>query len=210
MKPTTKQRILDAALKRFNEDGYVHVRLHQIAEEAEMSVGNMAYHYPHKHLILEAIYEQLRNAQEELLTALNHTPVFETFDYFTRQSFALQRQYRFFYQDTLELMRESEALKASHQEFIQLQELQLEVFLSFNEARGALDWGTNVGPLCRRARQLRRSMDSWMYLQIVEGRDPGNPEAFCRYAWRPIEPFLSPTGKEEFARLAPKGLVVGS
>ena len=199
MKTTpTKQRILDAALLLFNEQGYVHVRLQHIAEAAGMSVGNMAYHYPHKEDILHAIYRQLRHRQEKLLGEINLTPVFENFDYFLRQSFQLQQQYRFFYQDTLELMRESEALKAEHQELIQFQQMQLEVLLTFNQARGALAWNEAANPACRIARQVRRSMDSWLYLQMVEGYKPDDLNAFRKNVWRVVQPYFTEMGWQEF------------
>ncbi len=197
----TKQRILDAALRLFNEQGYVHVRLQQIAEAAEMSVGNMAYHYPHKLDILHAIYRELRQGQEALLGEVGLAPVFGNFDYFLRMSFQLQQKHRFFYQDTLELMRESGALRADHQELIQHQQLQLEVLLAFNQARGALAWDGASNPTCRIARQLRRAMDSWFYLQMVEGRDPEDLQAYRRNTWRVMQPYFTETGRQEYESL---------
>ena len=38
----TKEKIRKAALKRFNEEGIVNVRLQHIAGEAFLSVGNLA------------------------------------------------------------------------------------------------------------------------------------------------------------------------
>ncbi|MEL7123903.1 MAG: TetR/AcrR family transcriptional regulator, partial [Bacteroidota bacterium] len=49
---STKQKILDAALKLFNQDGIVNVRLQHIADEAFVSVGNLAYHYSNKESIV--------------------------------------------------------------------------------------------------------------------------------------------------------------
>jgi len=41
----TKKKIIVAALKLFNQNGLVNVRLQHIADEAFISIGNMAYHY---------------------------------------------------------------------------------------------------------------------------------------------------------------------
>ena len=188
-------------MERFNERGYVHIRLQHIAEAAEMSVGNMAYHFPHKPDILHALYGQLRQEQEARLGEIGLTPVFGNFDYFLRQSFLLQLKYRFFYQDTLELMRESETLRVEHLQLIEFQHLQLEVLLAYNQARGALEWDTSALPLCRLARQLRRAMDSWFYLQQVEGRQPGDEGAFCSNAWRVLYPWFTEAGLQEYSAL---------
>ena len=51
----TKRRILDAALDLFNENGLVNVRLQHIADQAQMSVGNLAYHYANKEAIVTAL-----------------------------------------------------------------------------------------------------------------------------------------------------------
>ena len=43
--PTTKQKIVHASIKLFNENGVANVRLQQIADEIGISVGNLAYHF---------------------------------------------------------------------------------------------------------------------------------------------------------------------
>lgn len=58
MKPT-KQKILDSALRLFNEKGIVNVRLQHIADESIVSVGHLAYHYANKEAIINALYRAL-------------------------------------------------------------------------------------------------------------------------------------------------------
>lgn len=55
----TKQKILDASVRLFNENGIDSVRLQQIAEEVGISVGNLAYHYKNKEAIIELVYDQV-------------------------------------------------------------------------------------------------------------------------------------------------------
>ena len=73
----TKQKILDSAVKLFNQDGLVNVRLQHIADEAFVSVGNMTYHYRTKELIVQAIWEQLVKKQRDLLAEFRIVPLFE-------------------------------------------------------------------------------------------------------------------------------------
>ena len=55
----TKEKILSAALRLFNEYGLDAVTLRQIASEIGISQGNLNYHFPKKEAIVEALYQQL-------------------------------------------------------------------------------------------------------------------------------------------------------
>ena len=50
----TKQKIILSALQLFNENGIANVRLQHIADEAFISIGNLAYHYKNKEAIVKA------------------------------------------------------------------------------------------------------------------------------------------------------------
>ncbi len=201
MSRNTKQRILDAALRLFNEEGYVNVRLAQIAEQAGMSVGNMAYHFPHKTQILEGIYQELLEQQRQLLSEINLAPLFENLDYFLQSTYNLQKKYIFFYLDTLELIRTSEELKSVHQEHVQWQRMQLELLLQLNRARGVVDWRANSQNPQRLARHLRHVMDSWHSLQLIEGEDADDFGAYRSCCWSVLQPYFTDMGWKEYSQL---------
>ncbi|MCB9296035.1 MAG: TetR/AcrR family transcriptional regulator [Lewinellaceae bacterium] len=204
MSRNTKQRILDAALQLFNEEGYVNVRLAQIAELADMSVGNMAYHFPHKEQILEGIYDELLVEQRRLLAEINLAPLFENFDYFLRATYGLQKKYIFFYLDTLELVRASAGLKKAHQEHVQWQRMQLELLLQLNRARGVLDWKAGSENPPQLARHLRHVMDSWHSLQLIEGEDADDFNGYRACCWSVLQPYFTDMGWKEYGQLAAK------
>ena len=201
MSRNTKQRILDAALQLFNEEGYVNIRLAQIAEQADMSVGNMAYHYPHKTEILEGIYGELLVEQRQLLAEINLAPLFGNFDYFLAATYKLQKKYIFFYFDTLELIRTSEELKKMHQEHVRWQRMQLELLLQLNRARGVVDWKANSENPQRLARHLRHMMDSWHAMQFLEGEPGDDFQAYRSCCWSVLQPYFTDMGWKEFGQL---------
>ncbi|MBX2986989.1 MAG: TetR/AcrR family transcriptional regulator [Bdellovibrionaceae bacterium] len=55
----TKSRILKAALKLFNESGSDAVTTHDIAEQAQLSPGNLYYHFKNKNAIIRALFYEI-------------------------------------------------------------------------------------------------------------------------------------------------------
>ncbi|MEZ4931347.1 MAG: TetR/AcrR family transcriptional regulator [Saprospiraceae bacterium] len=122
---STKQNILESALKLFNQNGFVNVRLQHIADEAFISVGNLAYHFPNKEAILIAVYDELTGQQKELLAEYRVVPLFDNLDRLIRRTYQLQQLYVFFYLDTLEIVRAYPSVKTAHQQHIDSQISQL-------------------------------------------------------------------------------------
>jgi AcrR family transcriptional regulator len=56
---TTPQRILEASIKLFNEQGFQNVPAMKIATHLGMSPGNLAYHFKSKNDIVLAVFPQL-------------------------------------------------------------------------------------------------------------------------------------------------------
>lgn len=196
MAKDTKQRILKAALSNFNELGYFNVRLQHIADTANMSVGNMVYHFQHKVEIFNMLYKDWRKQQDFLLADIHLAPIFENFDTFLQKTYQLQQQYRFLYIDQLELVRMSSEVKASYQEYFQNQQEQLDILLALYQARGVIDWKEQDPQLV--VLKIRRIIDNWLVQQLIEGKTDTLLAQFQAYIWSEILPYLTSTGWAEF------------
>ncbi len=62
MKKNTKREIVAAARKLFNERGYNEVTMRDIAEQMNISVGNLTYHYHKKEALIEAVVKEQHKA----------------------------------------------------------------------------------------------------------------------------------------------------
>ncbi len=89
----TKSYILDRALKLFNKNGFVNVRLQHIADFGSISVGHLAYHFKHKDCIVEALYDELKQAQETSLFEFRMAHLFEEINRQLRDIFKITSGY---------------------------------------------------------------------------------------------------------------------
>jgi AcrR family transcriptional regulator len=97
----TRQRILDAALAMFNSQGEPHVTTNHIADELEISPGNLYYHFRNKDDIIEQLfarYEDRLPGLEDIWLQLHL--VFECI-----------WDYRFLYRDLVEILSRNRRLR---------------------------------------------------------------------------------------------------
>jgi len=200
MKPT-KQYILEHALKQFNENGFVNVRLQNIADSAFVSVGHLAYHFKNKDKLIDTLYEDLRLQQENLLTEFRVVPLFEDIQLQLSSLFALQKQYLFFYLDTLEITRAYPAIKEKHAQHTQWKLQQILFMLQFNISRGSFVQPSHKHQLSETAWLFHTVIDTWMYSRKVAGFDFLNPQDFMKTVWHLLLPWFTDMGQREYAQL---------
>lgn len=67
--PTTRQRILEVARELFNAHGLNRVGVREIARAAEISPGNLSYHFATKDALVAALYLELRDLNARTIFA---------------------------------------------------------------------------------------------------------------------------------------------
>lgn len=197
----TKKKIITAALKLFNKDGLVNVRLQHIADEAFVSVGNLAYHYYNKEKILLTIYEELTKQQKGLLAEYRIVPLFDNINRLFQYTFRLQQEYIFFYLDTLEIIRAYPQIGVIHQEHITFQVGQLKTMLDFNMARGALIPELQPDIFNRLAQQIWMTADYWLNQQLVRGETQHLEKNYLDAIWTLLIPYFTKMGQQEYEQM---------
>jgi len=100
----TRERILETGLALFNRDGEPHVTTADIADEMNISPGNLYYHFRNKDDIIGELYAALEAEIAPLLTVPEHrAPNVEDLWLLLHLLFERMREYRFFYRDLDEI-----------------------------------------------------------------------------------------------------------
>jgi len=203
MNVSPKHRIIESSLYLFNRFGFMSVRLQHIADEAGMSIGNLAYHFKTKDEIIEKLYEELAQEQQKLLADLRMIPLFININRHVENSFLLQKKYSFFYTDTLELIRGYQTIKKKYREQIHWQTVQLEILLKFNVARGALIEPQLPDSTLMLANRCLLFLENWMNFERMKGTEVSeiNVEQFKNDIWGLLLPYFSLTGENEYHQL---------
>ena len=107
MKGDTKNRILVASLQLFNEHGEPQTAINEIADEIDISPGNLHYHFRRKEHIVAALLDAFRVDAGQLLEIPESDAVtLDDFWVFLHDLLELTDGYRFLFRD-LETLTES-------------------------------------------------------------------------------------------------------
>lgn len=107
-KPDTRTRILVATLTLFNEQGEPNTTTNEIADEVDISPGNLHYHFRKKSDLVDALLLEFQADAQRVLQPPNvPTATFEDFCAFLQLLLELLAAYRF-------LLRDMETLVATY------------------------------------------------------------------------------------------------
>src|ERR1700677_2465058 len=115
----TRERILELSLKLFNEIGEPNVTTTTIAEEMEISPGNLYYHFRNKDDIVNSIFVQFEGEIERMLAVpVDRGPNIEDVWLYLHLMFELVWRYRFFYRDLNDLLSRNRKLELQFKQIL--------------------------------------------------------------------------------------------
>jgi len=110
----TRDRILEASLRLFNEQGAPHVTTNDIAQELGISPGNLHYHFRHKGDIVAELFARFRARADAILAVpAGRGANVEDVWLFLHLLFEQVRDHRFLFRDLDELVSRDRRLRAS-------------------------------------------------------------------------------------------------
>lgn len=206
MVPKTKVRILQTALKLYNEHGVYNphgeqITARRIAAELNMSDGNLRYHFPSREDIVRGLYDELVEKLNTEFSAFSVDTVNWSvwLDGFYR-IYHLLFDYRFLMRDFVGIMQHQSELKL-HFRFLQKErKIMFKKMLKALQSEGFLRPEPIQGQYERLFDQLQILLDFW--IASSELMYEGSPDNMCKhYAQLSLSlfiPYMSVLGLEKW------------
>ena len=193
----TKQRIIGVSETLFFEQGIANIRLQQIADAAEISVGNLAYHFKNKDAIVVAVYE---NLFLELSNILSQFLMYNQLDGFDKQFSALYNFYKqnnFTFNNLWEIERNypeihQERLSAANKVLLQFKKR-----IEYNVQNGRFMPEPWKGSYDSLAQNLLLNVNCWIPQQMLRNK-PINESLYKKHLWGMLYFIFTDKGKNEF------------
>jgi len=113
--PKTRDRILDASLVLFNQEGLAGVSTHRIAAELGISPGNLHYHFRTKELIVSWLFRRFEERLAPCIDANATVTALDDLWLSLHLTFETIDEYRFIYRDIEYLLKEFPELESRAQ-----------------------------------------------------------------------------------------------
>jgi hypothetical protein len=127
--------------------------------------------------------------------------LFEDINRQLRHIFQCQKQYLFFYLDTLEVLRAYASIKEKHQQHIIWQIQQIEWMFNYNVDRNTFQMPVKVEQYNQLAWLFWMTMDNWMYARQIKGLDHLDEDSFISDLWMLMTPYLTDEANAELKML---------
>lgn len=206
-KRRTRERILETGLRLFNEFGEPNVTTGLIADDMNISPGNLYYHFRNKDEIINAIFAGFEQEISATLAApTRRVPNVEDIWLFLHLCFELIWNYRFLYRDLNELLSRNRTLEVHFKRII---EHSLKVAQQIGEGMVAAgEMRASAAELKALATNIVVVATYWLSFEFVrEPRKPLDGEALARGVFQVMAlaaPYLVGDSRRLFEQLAAK------
>lgn len=194
----TKKKIIRAAEELFFEFGIANVRLQQIADKVGISVGNLAYHYKNKEIIVESVYQQVLKELSEVLSSYLVYPDLSDFDKQFSDLYRFLHDNAFCVNNLWEIERTYPHLKEDWTRLVNKLQIQIRQRILYHAQRGVIRQESYRGEHELLTQAIYLTINFWTSQQLLRG-NPIEERMFKKALWALIYPHLSPEGKLEYA-----------
>jgi AcrR family transcriptional regulator len=196
----TRERILETSLALLNRDGEPNVTTADIADEMNISPGNLYYHFRNKDDIIGELYDDYEKSVEPLLASPPAADV-EDLWFLFHVLFERMHEFRFLYRDLDEITSRNRKLAARVAELLRrLESTVLELSRSLARS-GRMRAGE--GELAALAANATLVATYWMSWQRVAsaGRESSNVTVAAYHVLALFAPFMVGDGRALIERL---------
>ena len=201
----TKEKIIITALRLFNEEGEPNVTTNHIADEMDISPGNLYYHFRSKD---DIIWQIFLNYEKKINQVLNQKDVnyssMEDMWFYLHMVFEVIAEYRFLYRNLIQLMNRIEFLKRHFRHILALKsQTALNIMKKLTEI-GSLN--ADKQTIASLADQIALTATFWLNYSIAIYDDDYDEEKKLSHGifhvMRMVAPFLADHDREILDQLS--------
>lgn len=195
---TTREKIIQESVYLFNEKGISPVTLRDIADRVGISIGNLAYHFKNKDFIIEEIFSIMETERQKRLSEVQMIP---SFDNANRQTLAILKisyKYRFFYLDTLDILRAYPAIAKLHKKQVEDSINYVKAILDYSVGSGNMKPEPYPGCYRRLSETVWSIMQFWLMSEAIRGIKKHSANEARITMWSLVEPHLTEKGRKNF------------
>jgi AcrR family transcriptional regulator len=204
VKRNTREHILEVSLSLFNEFGEPRVTTNQIALEADISPGNLYYHFRSKHeIVLELFKRFVAQFQPLLEVPENSSLEAEDLWFQLHLSFELKGRFRFLYRNLADLADQIPNLGKAFLALMSMERKAAQSLVENLERQDKLRITKDEKPLL--LNNLMLALTYWIsYAELVDADGLANgtvqPSAIAGVL-QMVMPYLRPAERKQFSEL---------
>jgi len=198
----TPLRIEQAALQLFNDYGEPNITTNRIADELDISPGNLHYHFRTKQDLIDTLFEQFERRMLGLLAAseIEQTDIEDAW-FFLHLVFETITEYRFLYRDLVELCIRSSDLHRRMRGILKLSMQTADQLMGGLIRAGRMQ--ANQQERESMVRNIVLISSFWIgFDQILESRQQPRPDRAVWQVMTLVSPYLKGEAKAQFNELA--------
>ncbi len=200
----TRERILAVSLALFNARGEAHVTTGMIADELEISPGNLYYHFRNKDQIVERLFDRF---EERISIALPETAgdaaAIEDLWLYLHLMFEAIWDYRFLYRNLDDILGRNRRLREHFNRIVEAKLAAVEALCLALGRSGLLT--ASPGEIRALATNVLVVATYWLNFRAVrggrDGADPRAPGAGAFQVMSLVAPYLAGEARRHFERL---------
>jgi AcrR family transcriptional regulator len=176
----------------------MNVTMRDLAQELDISLGNLTYHFKRKDELVETIHQCLIDERNALLETVQVAPSITNIHAQLHPLMELYEKYRFFYLDILEVMRAYPDIAQRHREHISNQIRYIRAIIDYSVGTGNMLPESRNGQYDSLAETVCLMLTYWLSQHTVRGREGSFLNDAREAMWNLVFPLLTAKGKAAF------------
>lgn len=197
----TKERILNSAVELFNQKGLVNVTMRDLANELDISLGNLTYHFKKKEELMEAIHERIISERNSLMENVQMIPSIANIQSQLVPLLQLYERYRFFHQDILEVMRAYPKIAEIQREHINNQITYIKAIIDYSIGSGNMRQEVVPGQYQQLAESVWMLLTFWLTQREIRSQQGDYYNQARSAMWNLVVPILTEKGLGNFNKI---------